>query len=300
MRRPRRGLEAELALDVPPPFRFFSPREWRTFNRLVVRELEGAGFRVDARTPGEVRLIDEQMTLGLLNLAQQCRSVDNGDWADVIAGHVSRLGLLEDVPEALFDAADTLRVMLVPDDYLPSDVPTVNFHYAESVKAVLVSDLPASVRTVSPSDINVWGIDRDEAWQLAWNNTRSMCGPIDVATVEVGKGLLTVAHGEHFYTASHIRWLGELCEISDHGALVAIPRRSTMLIHPIRDEQAAEAIKPLILNARLLHLEGPRSVSAHLYWWVGGELRWIPSFFDEEDESIEFYPPPELKSVLAG
>ncbi len=73
-----------------------------------------------------------------------------------------------------------------------------------------------------------------------------------------------------------------------------------MLIHPIRDGQAAEAIKPLILNARLLHLEGPRSVSAHLYWWIDGQLRWIPSFFDEDDESIEFYPPAELKAVLAG
>ncbi len=223
MRRPRRGLETELALDVPPPFRFFSPQEWRAFNRLVVRELEYAGFRVDTRAPGEVRLIDEQMTIGLLNLAQQCRGVDNDEWADVIAGHVSRLGLLEDVPQALFDAADTLRVMLVPDDYLPSDVPTVHFGYAESVKAVLVADLPASVRTVSPSDISMWGIDRDEAWQLGWNNTRSMCGPIDVATVEVGEGLLTVVHGEHFYTASHIHWLADVCEITDQGALVAIP-----------------------------------------------------------------------------
>ena len=33
------------------------------------------------------------------------------------------------------------------------------------------------------------------------------------------------------------------------------------------------AVEPLVLNARLLHLEGPRSVSAHVYWWRDGELR---------------------------
>lgn len=290
-----------LRTSVPLSFRFFSDKEWWSFNRLVVMELEAQGFRVDASTAGEVRLIDEQITLGLLNLAQQCRNARKESWPTVIAEHVARLGLVDDVPDTLLDGADMLRVMLVPDDYLPRDVATVHRSFAESVLAVLVADLPTSVRTIAPDDLVRWDISNTDAWKLGWQNTRRNTDPIDIATVDVAGAPITVAHGEHFYTASHVCWLEELVgPVGQWGALVAMPRRSTLLVHPLWDASAVDSIEPMVLNARMLNLEGPRSVSAHLYWWRAGELRWVPTMFDERDESIEFFPPPDLSDVLAA
>jgi hypothetical protein len=300
MRRAKRNTEL-LGTTVPMAFRFFSSSEWTLFNRVVRDELAAQGFRIDASTPGEVRLIDEQITLGLLNLAQQCKGAPPDEWPQTVTHHVTRLGLVDDVPDSFIESADLLRVMLVPDDYLPNDVPTVHEAFAESVHAVLVADLPTSVRTISPDDLRRWDFPHDDAWRLGWQNTKMRSSPIDTATVEIGGAQLTVAHGEHFYTATHVRWLDEIVgPISDRGALVAIPRRSTMLVHQLSDHTAADAVEPMVLNARMLNLEGPRSVSAHLYWWRDGFLRWIPTTFDERDEAIEFFPPPDLVDVLSS
>ena len=139
-----------------------------------------------------------------------------------------------------------------------------------------------------------------DVWARAWANTRRHPEPIDVATVEIAGGPMTVVHGENFYTASRVRWLEDLVgPVGPFGALVAMPRRSTLLVHIIRDADVMNAVEPLVLNARLLHLEGPRSVSAHVYWWRDGELRWVPTMFDEDDDRVEFHPPPDLAQVLA-
>jgi hypothetical protein len=145
-----------------------------------------------------------------------------------------------------------------PDDYLPTDIDTLHAPYAESVIATVVADLPSSVRSLAPTDLIDWDMSEQEVWARAWANTRRHPEPIDVATVEIAGGPMTVVHGEHFYTASRVRWLEDLVgPVAPFGALVAMPRRSTLLVHVIRDADVMSAIEPLVLNARLLHLEGP-------------------------------------------
>ena len=298
MRRTKRGMRQPTSAAVPTAFRFFENHEWRQFNEVVSRQLDAYGFEANFDHPGEVRL-GNGITLGLLNLAQQCHAVDESDWAFLVADHLARANCPEEVPEEIFDALLALRVLLVPDDYLPPDIPTVRRTFAESVIATLVVDLPSSVRSVSPSDFPRWGLSEDEAWSHAWENTRSHAEPIDVAEVEIAGAPLVIVHGEHFYTASRIPWLEDLIgPCGPHGALVAMPRRSSMLVHRLGDGNSRCAFGPLVLNARLIHLEGPRSVSAHIYWWRNGRLRWVPTVFDETTEEIEFFAPPELEILL--
>jgi hypothetical protein len=285
---------------VPTSFRFFDQREWDRFNDLVRRSLVANGYIGDFTAPGEVTLPDMQITLGLVNLAQQCRRASGGQWGAIIAHHIERIPQIDEMPVDRDVVLPALRVLLVPDDYLPGDIATVHAPYAESVTATVVVDLPASVRSIAPSDLVDWDLTPHDVWSRAWANTRRHPEPIDVATVEIAGGPMTVAHGEHFYTASRVRWLEDLVgPVAPFGALVAIPRRSTVLVHVIRDADVMNAVEPLVLNARLLHLEGPRSVSAHVYWWRDGELRWVPTIFDETDDSVEFHPPPDLAEVLA-
>ena len=285
---------------VPTSFRFFDQGEWETFNDLVRRELRVHGYTAEFSAPGEVTLPELQITLGLVNLAQQCRRAPDVEWAPIVAHHITRIPRIDEMPTAKDEVLPALRVLLVPDDYLPTDIATLQAPYAESVVATVVADLPASVRSLAPTDLIDWDMSEQEVWARAWANTRRHPEPIDVATVEIAGGPMTVVHGEHFYTASRVRWLEDLVgPVAPFGALVAMPRRSTLLVHVIRDADVMNAVEPLVLNARLLHLEGPRSVSAHVYWWRDGELRWVPTMFDETDDSVEFFPPPDLAQVLA-
>jgi hypothetical protein len=285
---------------VPISFRFFDQGEWDTFNDLIRRELRAHGYVGEFSSPGEVTLPEQQITLGLVNLAQQCRQASDVDWAPIVAQHITRIPQIDEMPTSKDEALPALRVLLVPDDYLPSDIATLHAPYAESVIATVVADLPSSVRSIAPSDLVEWEISESDIWSRAWANTRRHPEPIDVVTVEIAGGPMTVAHGEHFYTASRVRWLEDLVgPVGPFGALVAMPRRSTILVHVIRDADVMNAVEPMVLNARLLHLEGPRSVSAHIYWWRDGELRWVPTFFDEADDSVEFHPPADLAQVLA-
>ena len=285
---------------VPTSFRFFDQREWDTFNELVRRELKANGYVGVFSAPGEVTLPEQQITLGLVNLAQQCRRAPDIEWAPIVAHHITRIPQIDEMPNDKQQVLPALRVLLVPDDYLPNDIATLHSPYAESVIATVVADLPSSVRSIAPSDLLEWGMSEDDVWSRAWANTRRHPEPIDVATVEIAGGPMTVVHGENFYTASRVRWLEDLVgPVAPFGALVAMPRRSTLLVHVIRDADVMNAVEPLVLNARLLHLEGPRSVSAHVYWWRDGELRWVPTMFDEDDDRVEFHPPPDLAQVLA-
>ena len=300
MRRSKRLDRVSGFGPVPTAFRFFDQREWDSFNDHVRRALNASGFTGEFNAPGEVTLPQLQITLGLVNLAQQCRQSPDAQWGPIVAHHIERIPQIDEMPTDKQIVLPALRVLLVPDDYLPPDIATVHAPFAESVVATVVVDLPSSVRSLAPSDLDEWGLTPHDVWSRAWANTRRHPEPIDVATVEIAGGPMTVAHGEHFYTASRVRWLEDLVgPVAPFGALVAIPRRSTVLVHVIRDADVMNAVEPLVLNARLLHLEGPRSVSAHVYWWRDGELRWVPTIFDEADDSVEFHPPPDLAQVLA-
>ena len=233
-------------------FRFFDQHEWDAFNDLIRRELRAHGYVAEFNSPGEVTLPEQQITLGLVNLAQQCRQASDVEWAPIVAHHISRIPKIDEMPRDTDLVLPALRVLLVPDDYMPSDIATVHAPYAESVYATVVADLPSSVRSIAPSDLLEWGISEDDVSSRAWANTRRHPEPIDVVTVEIAGGPMTVAHGEHFYTASRVRWLEDLVgPVGPFGALVAMPRRSTVLVHVIRDADVMNAVEPLVLNTRL-------------------------------------------------
>jgi hypothetical protein len=280
---------------VPADFSFFDERAWLAFNAAVQRTLRNRQVRIVA--PGLLAIGDPAVECGLLNLAQLCHGNHRAEWPRIVREHFATLFEFNEDVDA-DKLAGQLRVRLLPDDIGTFGTDALVQPFSESVVAMMVADLPSAIRGMSTTDLDKGGIPTDVAWELAWENTHRF-EPVD-ATVEILGGVAyhSVLDAS-FYTATKVRWLPEIIgDIPAAGALVVIPRRHTIVAHKIVHMQSITAVHQLIDTARQLFLDGPGSVSRHLYWWRDGELQWLPAYYD--NRRIEFHPPPEFTQVLGG
>jgi hypothetical protein len=288
--------------DRPVDFEFMPSMEWLEFHCElydVVAELDLAVSRID---PGVVRLRNGR-SLGLLQLAQHCHLAKRDHWHDLITSHLRTMTAhLSDIrePFSMFD----LRVRLVPDT--PADSDTFKRFgarpFAEGVIALLAVDVADAVRCVPADEVRELGWDVDEAWASAIVQTELLEVPEELHTIDLGGAELLHVFGERPFTASMVGVVDKLiataAPIGDDGAIVSIPLRHSILVHPLVDDSVAAAITGLVPITRQLYKQGPGSVSPHLYWWRDGGLTWIPTVFEHDTMRIEYYAPPELADIL--
>ncbi len=296
----------------PLEFRFMAADEWAGFNRAVLAAARQLGLVVERLDPGLV-VLRGTGERGLLNLAQLCHAVPTIEWPGLIAHH---LRIVTDPQAFAGFHPDLLRVRLMPDSTAAPEVTSpVIRPYAESVVAMLTVDLPATVRLVEAGELAGAGLGVDEAWARAWAQTRATERPELHETLPGMEADVHTFNGQSFFVSSLIEFLPDLVpDIGLDGALVAIPRRHTVLAHAIADLSVVEAVQALLPLTRRLHADGPGSVSAHLYWWRPGaddrladparrpgpgpgHLVWLPSYLDG-DAALEFHPPPAFVEML--
>jgi len=288
----------------PADFEFMERDEWFAFHCElydVVSQLELAVASID---PGVVRLRSGR-SLTLLQLAQHCHLRPRESWRALIASHLRTMTAhLDQIaePYSMFD----LRVRLVPDT--PADAGTLRQlgarRFADGIVEVLAVDVEGAVRCVPTTEIaaNGWAID--EAWASARAQTELLERPDEVHVIDIGGADIIHVFGERPFMAGMVGVADKLIEdhadVGEQGAIVSIPLRHSLLVHPIDDETVRFAIAGMIPITRQLFKQGPGSVSPHLYWWRNGALEWIPTFFDGTTSGVEFYPSPELADVVAG
>jgi hypothetical protein len=289
--------------DQPVDFEFMAAFEWLDFHCElydVVAQLDLDVSRID---PGVVRLRNGH-SLGLLQLAQHCHLANRDDWHDLITTHLRTMTAhLGDIfePFSMFD----LRIRLVPDT--PADVDTFRRFgarpFAEGIVSLLAVDVVDAVRCVPEGEINELGWDLDEAWASATVQTQLLEQADELHTIDLDGAQFFHVFGERPFTASMIGVLDDLIapcsDIGSYGAIVALPLRHSILVHPIFDDSVGAAITGLVPIARQLYKQGPGSVSPHLYWWRHGQLTWIPTVFEHDGTTVEYYAPPELADIIA-
>lgn len=290
--------------ERPVVFEFMGHLEWLEFHCELYDVVDELDLAVSAIGPGVIRLHDGR-SLALLQLAQHCHVRPRNDWHDLIAAHLRTVTThLQDVV-APFSAFD-LRVHLVPDT--PDDRETLRAlgarPYAEGVVQVLAVDVSEAVRCVPDREIIELGWDLDEAWASALAQTELLEVPDEVHIIDIGGVDIIHVFGERAFTASQVgvvdRLIGETAHIGSAGAIVSMPLRHSLLVHPMDGADVRTAIAGMIPITRQLFKQGPGSVSPHLYWWRNGKLQWIPTFFDGTIAGVEFYPSDELSAVVDG
>lgn len=289
--------------DRPIDFDFMGSSEWLEFHCEVYDVVAELGLAVSTIGPGVIRLQNGR-SLGLLQLAQHCHLRERNDWRELINAHLRTMTAhLHDIVES-FSAFD-LRVRLVPD--APDDREMLRSlgarPFAEGIVQVLAIDVPGAVRCVPIREVSELGWDLDEAWASAHSQTEMLEVPDEIHTIDIGGADIIHVFGDRPFVASMIgvidQLIDETADIGQAGAIVSMPLRHSVLVHPVGVHDVRTAIAGLIPITRQLFKQGPGSVSPHLYWWREGELQWIPTFFDGTIAGVDYYPSDELAATIA-
>jgi hypothetical protein len=163
---------------------------------------------------------------------------------------------------------------------------------AEDLLLVLAEDLPDRVESVPRER------DDDALFAEGLANTRAEPG-LQLTRHAVLDAELLMLSGESFFVATHALWADAFDPpASEHGTLVAVPNRSVVFAHPIRDGAAVRMLTPLLELARRFHgAGGPGAINAHLYW-LRGETQLERIALEETDEQILISPGSDFAQLL--
>jgi hypothetical protein len=246
---------------------------------------------------------DQPAEYGLSNLSQQCAAADRPDWSRIIAAHFTSVFSIKgrdlDALAADYEQVRSiLQVRLMPDESMGgADVPgSVVRPIAPGIHAVLVYDFPDSTASVHEGHLATWPVEADQVFDQAMRNLDNEPAPLsDDMEVEPGTSV-RVWYGDSFYVATRVLRLTDLLPPGTTDALVAVPNRHTLLVHPIVDGGAVAAMQPIYRLAVQLFREGPGSISDQPYWWHEGRLEQIPHHANGRDVTV--VPPDGLLAVF--
>jgi hypothetical protein len=284
---------------------FMTAEQYRAFEVVLAADLrarrwtwrqDGDGLFVDG-APGE-----GPAAYGLTNIAQLCAAIDRAAWPTAIAEHFDHLASLHVPGTDADDAMAWVRVRgLLKLRLFPAEAATqhemVTYPLAPSIVASLAVDFPTTVATPGRDGIADWP-PVDELYEIAIANLRAEPPPqVDV----VGDPLapIQVVLDDSFFTASRLLLLPEGVDMGGApDAIVAIPNRHTLLVHPLRDANAVLAVNTMTQLAARMCAAGPGSIVPDVFWWHTGALTVIPS--QTSRKGIDIFPPAAFVERLNG
>ncbi len=291
--------------SVPEWAPFDDGRAYRAFLDAVSADLARRGLEFEFGD-GVVLVVrpgnDDPYQYGLSNLSQLCHANDRDDWSRVIASHFTSLLAMEgrdlDALAADYEQVKPiLRVRLMPDESMGGvELPELVVQAtAPGILAVLVFDFPDSTATVHRDHLAGWPVDAVGAFEVALANLGAEPTPVH-DEVELEDTRFTVWFSDSFYVATRALRLTDLLPPGSTDALVAVPNRHTLLVHPIVDAGTLPAMQAMYRLAVQLYREGPGSISDQPYWWHDGELVQIPHH--DQGSTIAVAPPDAFVAML--
>jgi hypothetical protein len=290
-----------------PPVPDWSPfergRDHAAFVDLALADLRrrGLSFTYD---DGLVTLAEPEgdHQLGLSNLSQLCHGSDRADWSRIIASHFTSLLSMQgrdlDALAADYEQVKPiLRARLMPDQSMGGvELPeSVTRTVAPGIVAVLVFDFPDSTASVGAAHLAGWPVDIDGVFEQALDNLASEPTPMH-EDVDAEQAKVTIWYGDSFYVATRALRLADMLPAGTTDALIAVPNRHTLVVHPIVDAGAVVAMQFVYRMAAQMFRDGPGSISDQPYWWHDGTIVQIPH--REEGKRIAVYPPDEFVALL--
>lgn len=284
---------------------------------LLEVELRGRGlrWRVLARDRLEVGRAGAPWPgtrLDLAPLRERMYDRAKADWPELVEQYVSELRTEPGGPVAADGAANgalweqarrPLRARILPADASPSG--TLRRPVADGlVEAVLTENggqpLVPGGELVSADDALGWGVAEQAVFAAARANARA-AAPLEAEGFTIDGTGLVALFGPSHYTATHVLWLAEhLAAIPGYapanGALVVLPHRHLIAVHPIESAAVVDAAGTLLRFAARQFETCPGPISDQLYWWHDGALHRLPS--DSVGETLQVFPSDGFAALL--
>lgn len=293
--------------EVPEWADFFTAKEYAAFTQALDNYFSNQ--QVDYQIDDGVMQLKESWygmdNLGLTNVAQNCKQQGTGHYSEIIGSHFDAMRRSQEYEvhfnKLLADFTEIqafIGIRVYSDDYIAhiGRENVVGKDLGAGIFALLVYDLPDSIKNVSPKDLEPWGKTEDELITLGIANIRANY-TLQFSQEKIGQSSVLFAHDEHFFVSNLVFEFERNPELlGKHGSLVGLPHRHATLIYPIEDIEVVKAVNELIPIIIGMNNEGPGSISNQLMWYRNGLLLNLP--YEISEEAFRFIPPDEFVQTL--
>ena len=153
---------------------------------------------------------------------------------------------------------------------------------------------------VSAGEALGWGVAEHVVFDTARANVRRDTRMETERFTIDGTELVALFSPSH-YAATHVLWLAEHLAgmpgyVEANGALVVLPHRHLIAVHPIESAAVVAAAGTMLRFAARQYETCPGPISDQLYWWQGGTLHRLPS--DSVGETLQLFPSNRFAALL--
>lgn len=194
---------------------------------------------------------------------------------------------------------DQFRLRLVPRAEFDSDQMIVK-PWGAYFQLELMADLDGRRIWVGPRLAGELGLSTDDAWSTGLRNTiQQVLVGLVVRQHEVGNGLVVsvAAADDTPWVSAGVTSVVNLFRAGDlpYGALVAVPRLSTVMFSPVESDRVTADVLLLGRLVADLHADSSDRCSPEVFWFYDGSLYRV-----ERGEGNKVTLPVELESVFAS
>ena len=254
-------------------------------------------------------LVMGDIAVDLLTLAQRCAQAEVADYPQVIEANIDDLLLScrDTIASTVLDqdweqARAWVKLRLLPLEQISgSEDELISAPIGADLAIVLVYDLPDSVVSVLPEAAAGWPVNGAELWPITLDNLRDEDPPPEVERIVLAEGVdAFLVSGESLFITSRLLLLGDILppERFPQGALVIVPHRHVMVLHPILDQGVYDAMAGLSLMGQEMFASGPGPLSPAVYWWQGNAIERIEITVDVEADEVTLSPSEALDAML--
>jgi len=293
---------------VPSWASFFTIKEYNAFIKAVEKyfqkqgvpyTLENGALEFDEDNPFGFQL------MGLTNLAQGCKQNSISEYSAIVAHHFDSMfqnvrleSELEQLVKDFAKVKEYLGIRCYDNHYVSSigKENAIGFDMGQDLYAMLVFDLPDSIRNVQPEHIETWGKTKEELFQLGIQNIKSNYDfPIMKEQID-GVDIYAVVT-DHFFSPNIYFDLENRPElVGVYGSIICFPHRHTTLIYPIDNLNVTRVLHHLMTMAYGMNVEGPGSITNKVYWLNNKKLQNIE--YSLEEQRISITPSEEFLAML--
>lgn len=293
---------------VPQWASFMEKKQYEKFMDALTAFLESNGapsYKID---DGVLLFYDESPfgleQAGLQNLAQTCATQMPENYSVIMADHFDSLKktaeFFQNFETELQDfdkVKGYIGLRIHGEEYISQVRERAVFReYGEELYGQLVFDLPDSVRSLHPDEAAHWQRTEDELFELARANIRHNYSVEKNWYEHSGSGFWIIG-ADHFFSPNVILDLEENEDwLGSQGALVGVPNRHGVLLHPINSLKVVNIIGAMASACASMYNSGPGSISPNLFWYKGKSFIRLPYAINKD--KTEFYPPDLFTDML--